>query len=162
MPCQKDAELLWSHVYTIQARTCFPVSRISLDFVLCGAWGTNVWARPRRCWLPCGRCCRARIPAWRCYQHSGHTARAVLQYALAHVDVARTSVERHSGGGEGAWPLWVGCRSGGGRGEWCLDWRCSSSGSKAGGRRDRVITPDEYAGVNMWACSYVSHLLSGW
>jgi hypothetical protein len=24
MPCQKLWELLWSHVYTMQARTCFP------------------------------------------------------------------------------------------------------------------------------------------
>jgi hypothetical protein len=25
MPCQKLCELLWSHVYTMHARTCFPV-----------------------------------------------------------------------------------------------------------------------------------------
>jgi hypothetical protein len=26
MACQKDPEFLWSHVYTMAARTCFPVS----------------------------------------------------------------------------------------------------------------------------------------
>jgi len=80
MPCQNEAELLWSHVYTMHARTCFPVSRISLGEVVRGLlrpWGTHVLARPRRCSSLCGCCWPARFPAYQCRQHASCEERAL-------------------------------------------------------------------------------------
>jgi hypothetical protein len=33
MPCQNEAELLWSHVYTMHARTCLPVVTVSFHWM---------------------------------------------------------------------------------------------------------------------------------